>query len=619
MYHIHEFDIVIIGGGAAGSMAAIYARKTHPALKVAMLDKSKIETSGAAGRGMDALNTMALPPYSYPEDVVEHLTKVTEGVLDQEVAYVFGQRCPQVVKDLEEIMQRKKGDLFPVDENGNYRLFYLHPVQKPLLQPMDAEEMKRALAKAVKDSGTEVFDRTPAIRLVAENECITGVLAFNIRTGHYHYFKTRSVCLTTGAAGRMGLAGTGYLAGCYEFPGNAGDGYAMAYEAGAELANMECFQANSLLKDHQGPSCGYVAIPRGAYGVNRLGERIWSHGYSSGDSKMGVWKTFAEGKGPTFLKMDHLPEENIRVIEKIQWGSERTSRGLFHKGRQQNYRKEKSVELAFGEEIGACGGHSSSGILSDINGATNVRGLYVAGDVDAGLPHSYLGGALAMGSLIGERAAEFAGMSHPQTSSSIRSWIRKEIELFEAPLRRDKGLPTNQVEFKARTRIQQYLKPPKNPQYMEIAVWWMQRIRNEDVPQIKAVDFHDALKVFEIECILNVGEMMARTSLYRDESRWGYQHWRSDIPYKKPEWEGKWVVVRKGKNGMDLSKRSVPELKWAFQTSMEYSYPELSYDVGKPFQKGPNWKNPQRDTWMESHIEEQGADTPRRFMPGKES
>jgi succinate dehydrogenase/fumarate reductase flavoprotein subunit len=129
MYHIHEVDIVIIGGGAAGAMAAIYANRTNPTLKVAVLDKSKIETSGAAGRGMDALNTMALPPYSYPEDVVEHLTKVTEGVLDQEVAQVYGLRCPQVVRDLEEIMQREKGDLFPVDENGNYRLFYLHPIQ----------------------------------------------------------------------------------------------------------------------------------------------------------------------------------------------------------------------------------------------------------------------------------------------------------------------------------------------------------------------------------------------------------------------------------------------------------------------------------------------------------
>ena len=64
MHHINEADIVIIGGGAAGAMAAIYAHRTDPNLKIAVLDKSKLETSGAAGRGMDGLNNMAIPPAS---------------------------------------------------------------------------------------------------------------------------------------------------------------------------------------------------------------------------------------------------------------------------------------------------------------------------------------------------------------------------------------------------------------------------------------------------------------------------------------------------------------------------------------------------------------------------
>jgi succinate dehydrogenase/fumarate reductase flavoprotein subunit len=616
MVYILESDVVIIGAGAAGTMAALFAHRQNPKLKIAVLDKSKMETSGAAGRGMDALNTIALPPYSFPEDVVEHLTKVTEGVLDQEVAFTYGGLGPQLVRDLEEIMERKKGDLFPVDENGHYRLFYLHPINKPLLLPMDGEEMKRALARAVRKTGAEVYDRTVAIKIMTTEGRVHGVLAFNIRTGHYFYFKAKAVCLTTGAAGRIGLASSGYLAGCYEFPGNAGDGYHLAYEAGAELVNMECFQANTLLKDHQGPSCGYVAAPRGAHTNNYQGERIWSHGYSSGDSKMGVWKTFAEGKGPVYLRMDHLPEKTIQIIEKIQWGNERTSRGLFHRGRRQDYRRGRSVELAFAEEIGVCGGHSSSGILSDRHGATNIKGLYVSGDVDGGLPHSYLGGALAMGRVNGEQAAQYtADQDHVSESGSLRTWLRKEMAAFEAPLRRDRGLPTQWVEFKARTRIQYYLKPPKNPGYMNAAVDWMERIRREDLPQIKAGDYHDLLKVFEISCILSVGEMMARASLFREESRWGYQHWRADIPFKKPEWEGTWVVVSKGLKGMELSRRPVPAHKWDFPAAMEYSYPELAFHVGKPFEKGPNWKNPDQDLWMEKHLEKEGLKTPRRFMP----
>jgi succinate dehydrogenase/fumarate reductase flavoprotein subunit len=616
MYYVMETDLVVIGAGAAGAMAAIYAHRTDPQLRVTVLDKSKMETSGAAGRGMDALNTMAIPPRSQPEDVVEVLTKVTEGVLDQRVAYAFGQRCPQVVKDLEEIMSRDPGDLFPVDEEGNYVLYYLHPINKPLLLPMDGEEMKRALARAVRQTGADVFDRTPVLRIISRDGRVAGVLAFNIRSGDYFYFRTKAVCLTTGAAGRMGLASSGYLAGTYEFPGCSGDGYAMAYQAGAELVNMECFQANTLLKDHQGPSCGYVAGPRGAYTVNPWGEKTWSHGYSSGDSKMGVWKRFAQGRGPLYLKMDHLPEEMIQIIEKIQWGNERTSRGLFHRSRGQDYRQGRSVELGFAEEIGVCGGHSSSGVLSDVHGATKVEGLYVAGDVDGGLPQSYLGGALAMGGVIGEEAARYAsGSDHAPHRRGLRAWLRKQADAFEAPLRQERGLPTSLVEYKARTRIQYYLKPPKNPAFMETAAWWMERIRAEDLPQIKAQDFHDLLKVHEIASILTVGEMMARASLFRDESRWGYQHWRVDFPSKKPQWERAWVVINKGEKGMQLSRRKAPKHHWDFPTAMEYAYPKLEFDVGTPFVKGPNWQNPERDRWMKEHLDQQGMATPRRFLP----
>jgi succinate dehydrogenase/fumarate reductase flavoprotein subunit len=614
MYHIEETDVLIIGAGPAGAMAAIYTHRTDPGLRIAVLDKSKIETSGAAGRGMDALNTIAVPPASQPEDVVEHLTMVTEGVLDQEVAYAYGKIGLRVIKDLEEIMNRTKGDLFPVDENGNYLLYYLHPVDKALMIPMHAEEMKRAMGKAVRQTGARVFDRTPAIKLVTENGRVSGVLAFNMRTGEYFYFKTKAVCLTAGCAGRIGIANSGYLAGSYEFPGNSGDGYAVAYQAGAELVNMECFQASVKIVDHMGPGCAYVGSPRGAKTTNRLGETLGSHPYASGDSRLRVWKHYAEGKGPLYLEMDNLQEEMIRIIEKVQFGAERTSRGTFHRNRGEDYRKSKSVEFVFGEDLGACGGHSSCGINSNAKGAANISGLYVAGDVDGGLPHSYLGGAIGMGSIIGEQAAIYAQNNSAQTLDNIKSWIRREMDIFEQPLKRERGLPTHLVEYKARRRLQRYLLPPKNPDYMNIAIWWMQRIRYEDLPEIKAVDYHDLVKVHEINSILTVGEMMARASLFRDESRWGYQHWRADIPRKKPEWDSTWVVVRKNGSQMECTKRKVPQFKWNFQDWMEYRYPELSFDVGEPFHRVANVKNPVDDPWMKEHLEKEGPAPPRRFL-----
>jgi hypothetical protein len=109
---------------------------------------------------------------------------------------------------------------------------------------------------------------------------------------------------------------------------------------------------------------------------------------------------------------------------------------------------------------------------------------------------------------------------------------------------------------------------------------------------------------------------MARASLFREESRWGYQHWRLDIPNKKQEWEGHWVLISKGDDDqMVCTKKKCPPLKWDYPVAMEYRYPEINLDVGTPFQKGRNWKNPEKDPWMEAQLEKQGMSTPRRFMP----
>ena len=116
-----------------------------------------------------------------------------------------------------------------------------------------------------------------------------------------------------------------------------------------------------------------------------------------------------------------------------------------------------------------------------------------------------------------------------------RAQIKKRIQEFEMPLKNERGLSTAKVEYKARARLGQYLRPPKNPAYLDLAIQWMERIAQEDLPRLRARDYHDLVKAYEIQSILTVGEMMARASLYRDESRWGYQHWRVDLPARKKE------------------------------------------------------------------------------------
>lgn len=603
-------DVVILGGGSAGTIAAIKAKEKNPDAKVVVLDKGPLETSGAIGRGMDALNIVASPGYSTPEDVVEALTKVTEGVLDQEAAYVLGEKSYQVIKDLEDYTGREPGDLFPIDENGNYKVNYLHPTKAPLYLAMDGEDIKRGLAKRVRDLKAEVYDFTPVTKIFTTNGRVSGVFGFNIRTGEGILVNAPAVVITAGAVGKFGLPRDGYLSGVYEFPGNTGEGFALAYDIGAELVNLECFQTNLLMKDYNGPACGYVVIPRGGYGVNALGEKYWTHGYWSGDMFLAVWREFIEGRGPVYLKMDHLPEETIEGLEKVLWGTERTTRGTFHHQRNEDYRRWDSVEQGM-EEITLCSGHSMSGIKVDKDTQTNVPGLYAAGDC-AAVPHQYLTGAFVFGSIAGEKAVEFAAENKAE---EISEDIEKYIEELERPLKLEEGLSVSDVEFKIRTKISQYLTPPKSDPLMTKMLWWCERIEREDFPRIKVEDYHDLIKVTEVKSILRCAEMAARASLFRTESRWGLGHYRLAYPKRDPEWEHKQVVIHK-ENEMILEAVPVPEHKWKFAEALEYEYPELKLEIGHGYVPQ---ENPHTDSWIAEKVKREGFVIPKRIIPGGES
>lgn len=605
-------DVIVMGGGSAGTFAAIKAKETNPDCRVVVLDKGPIETSGAIGRGMDALNIVSVPGYGTPEDVVEALTKVTEGVLDQECAYVLGRDSLPIIKDLEKYTDRKPGDLFPLDENGNYKCSYLHPTNKALYLAMDGEDIKRGLAREVRRLGCTVLDRTPACRLLTDdNGKIAGVFAFNMRTGHYFEIKAPAVILTAGCVGKFGMPRDGYLSGIYEFPGNTGDAFAMAYHAGAELVNMECFQTNLLMKDFNGPACGYVVIPRGGYGVNALGQKYWSHGYWSGDMFLAVWREFMEGRGPVYLKLDHLPEPTLKGLEKILWGTERTVRGQFHKQRNEDYHCWDSVEQGM-EEITLCSGHSNSGILVNKDTETTVPGLFAAGDC-AAVPQQYLTGAFVFGAIAGRMAAEYASKHGEVGKTPDAEAIWNEVT---EPLKRDNGLPVELVETKIRTKVSQYLTPPKSDPLMHKMLWWTERIRREDLPEINVCDYHDLIRVTEVNSITDCAEMAAKASLYRTESRWGLSHYRLNYPKRDPKWDGKYVIVKKNmsNNEMECETRDVPAYKWNFPTRLEYEYPEMKLDIGTGF---VHPENNHVDPWMEEKYEREGMDIPKRIFPKK--
>nr|WP_217235367.1 fumarate reductase/succinate dehydrogenase flavoprotein subunit [Streptomyces sp. AC555_RSS877] len=367
-----------------------------------------------------------------------------------------------------------------------------------------------------------IENRVMPVRVLTAEGRAVGAAGFNTRTGRFVTVRAGAVILATGACGRLGLPASGYLYGTYENPTNAGDGYAMAYHAGAELTGIECFQINPLIKDYNGPACAYVANPFGGYQVNRHGERFVDSDYWSGQMMAEFAAEVASDRGPVYLKLSHLPEESVAALESILHSTERPTRGTFHSGRGHDYRTH-DVEMHI-SEIGLCGGHSASGVRVDDHARTTVPRLYAAGDL-ACVPHNYMIGAFVFGDLAGADAARY----RPYAGELPADQLRDAHELVYRPLRNPDGPPQSQVEYKLRRFVNDYVAPPKSGARLSLALEAFERMR-ADIAEMGARTPHELMRCAEVTFIRDCAEMAARASLARTESRWGLYHDRLDHP-----------------------------------------------------------------------------------------
>lgn len=521
----HEVDVLVVGGGTAGPMAAVKAKERNPKLKVMLLEKANVKRSGAISMGMDGLNNAVVPGHATPEQYTREITVANDGIVNQRTVYAYAQHSYRTIQELD-----RWGVKFEKDENGDYAMRKVHHIGTYVLPMPEGHHMKRVLYRQLKRLRVEVTNRVIATRvLLDEKGAAAGILGFDCRTGAFHIIKAKAVILSCGAAGRLGLPASGYLMGTYENPTNAGDGYAMALHAGAELANLECYQINPLIKDYNGPACAYVTGPFGGYTANNKGERFIECDYWSGQMMWEFYQELQGGKGPVFLKLDHLAEETISNIETILHTNERPSRGRFHEGRGTDYRH-SMVEMHI-SEIGFCSGHSNSGVHINERGETTVPGLYAAGDM-ANVPHNYMLGAFTYGWFCGENAADYAGIKADIAADG--GLIEREYARVLAPTQRRDGLPPQQVEYKLRRLVNDYLQPPKVTRKMEIG---LQRIGEigADLEQLSVDNPHDLMRAMEVHHIRDCAEMAARASLFREESRWGLYHYRIDHPHRNDQ------------------------------------------------------------------------------------
>ena len=159
-------DVLVIGGGTAGPMAAVKAKQANPKLDVLLLEKANVKRSGAICMGMDGLNNAVIPGHATPEQYVKEITMANDGIVNQRAVLAYARRSFDMIQKLDgwgvKFQKTRSGDfdVKKVHHNGNYVL------------PMpEGYDLKKILTRMIRRAGVRVSNRvmgtrTPARRIM---------------------------------------------------------------------------------------------------------------------------------------------------------------------------------------------------------------------------------------------------------------------------------------------------------------------------------------------------------------------------------------------------------------------------------------------------------------------
>ena len=424
-YEIHEHDVLIIGAGGAGLRAAIEA--LAEGASVGVVCKSllgKAHTVMAEG-GIAA----AMANVDASDDWRTHFRDTMRGgkfLNNWRMAQLHAQEAPERVRELEQW-----GALFDRTADGNIlqRAFGGHTFKR-LCHVGDRTglEMIRTLQDRGVHLGIDVYMECAITRLLKDGERVAGAFGYWRENGRFVVFRAKSVVIATGGIGKAWRI----TSNSWEY---TGDGMALAYDAGAELMDMEFvqFHPTGMVWPPGVQGILVTEAVRGEGGVlrNKDGERFMERydpermDLSTRDVvARAIYTEAKEGRGTehggAYLDISHKPPEYVK--KKLP--------SMYHQ-----FRELADVDITKGPmEVGPTCHYMMGGIRVDAETAqANVPGMFAAGEAAAGLHGANrLGGnslsdLLVFGRRAGQAAAEHAKQTEtPKLDDS--SWLPHEAQ-----------------------------------------------------------------------------------------------------------------------------------------------------------------------------------------------
>jgi succinate dehydrogenase / fumarate reductase flavoprotein subunit len=600
-HKVVEHDVVVIGAGGAGLRAAIAA--ASKGVSVGLVCKSllgKAHTVMAEG-GVAA----ALSNADERDNWQVHFADTMRGgqyLNAWRMDELHAKEAPDRVRELEAwgaLLDRTK------DGRMNQRNFGGHKYPR-LAHVGDRTglEMIRTLQDHGIHQGIDVHMEVTVTKLLMDGDRCVGAFAYDRERGRFKVFKAKAVVLATGGIGRAYLV----TSNSWEY---TGDGHALAYDAGAELVDMEFVQFHPTGMVWP-PSVRGILVTEGVRGEggvlkNSQGRRFMFDDIpplykdQTADTPEEGWRYVVGDRNarrpPELLTRDHVARKIVREVKEgrgsphggvfldIAWIKEhiKDAEGHIRKKLPSMYHQFK--ELAGIDitqepmEVGPTTHYVMGGIRveADSQMATTVKGLFAAGECAGGLHGANrLGGnslsdLLVFGKRAGEYAAEFAGES---SSPSIGA---DQIEAAEhealAPLERDPGADVGpyRLQYELQQLMQDKVGIAREEAELTEAVGAIQKLKARAAGMGAAGSreynpgWHTTL---DLHNLLTVSEAVALAARERKESRGA--HSRVDHQGKDPEWGKFNLVIRKGAGGaMTVRKEPISQIRQDLQDIIE--------------------------------------------------
>jgi succinate dehydrogenase / fumarate reductase, flavoprotein subunit len=588
-YQTFEHDVLVIGAGGAGLRAAIEA--SAAGVSVGLVCKSllgKAHTVMAEG-GMAA----AMANVDDRDNWKVHFSDTMRGgqyVNNWRMAELHAKEAPDRVRELEAwgaVFDRTKDGKILQRNFGGHRYPRLAHVGD-----RTGLELIRTLQDHGIHQGIEVYMEVTIIALLKDDDRVVGAFGYEREHGRFRIFKAKAVILATGGIGRA-----------YKITSNSwegtGDGHSLAYDAGAELIDMEFIQFHPTGMVYP-PSVRGILVTEGVRGEggilkNSEGKRFMfddipdNYKDQTADTPEEGWR-YTQGdknarRPPELLTRDHVARAIVREVKAgrgtpnggvyldIAWIKEKISNAPEHikKKLPSMYHQFKQLaDLDITEtpmEVGPTTHYIMGGIRVNADTqASTIPGLFAAGECAAGINGANRLGGNSLSDLLvfGKRAGEYAAQYALENDfgdiaeAQIEERVRWALEAFD----RQTGENPFAIQKDLQEMMQDLVGIVRTEEEMQQALVGIEelRARREKIALMGNIDFnpgwHTAL---DLHNLLNVSEAITLAAIERKESRGG--QFRDDFPAKVAEFGKVNFIVKKGADGtMEIRSEPIPEM-----------------------------------------------------------